>query len=79
MSQIKQDYRTRDVYFAAYLKVSGLVFSHPVRDANVVYFVFERTPNLKDLKTQYYKYQDSVSARRYAETLKEMKKLLTTV
>jgi len=68
-------WRTTDLYFAAYLKVAGVPFIETVRENGRVYFIFEPTSGMRDLKNQYYNRTAKVPALSYADEIKVMKSL----
>jgi len=67
--------RTSDHYFAAYLKVAGVVFVETVRADKRVFFVFEYPEGYRDLKNQYYSRVAKVPALTYADEVRTMKAL----
>lgn len=67
------EYRTSDLYYAAYLKVAGVPFLGTCREAARVFFMFEDSDALRDLKTQYFNRIAKVSALSYADEIKAMK------
>lgn len=75
MSQQTNGYRTSDLYYAAYLKVAGVMLLETERDGGRVYFVFEDSPNILDLKHQYFNRSSKVAALSYADEIKAMKAL----
>lgn len=71
----KGNYRTSDLYYAAYLKVAGVVFKGTMREENRVFFLFEEQDGLDDMRMQYFNNVSKVPARAYAEEIKAMKAL----
>ena len=73
------NYRTSDLYFAAYLKVAGVSYVGTEREGNRVFFLFDGTPEnqpfLRELKDQYFNRIAKVSALTYADEIKAMKVL----
>lgn len=67
-------YRTSDMYYAAYLKVAGVAFAGTQREGGRVFFLFEDTDMIKDLKMGYYN-EAKVPALKYADAVKAMKAL----
>jgi len=68
--------RTSDHYFAAYLKVAGVVFVEAVQNSNGrVFFVFEYPEGYRDLKNQFYSRTAKVVALNYADEIRTMKSL----
>jgi hypothetical protein len=68
-------FRTADLYLAAYLKCAGVVLADTVREGSRVYFYFEGTPSIPDLKHQYFNRQSKVAALSYADEIRSMKSL----
>lgn len=77
MSEAVEDrrYRTSDLYYAAYLRVAGVSLIETVRDQNRVFFIFEHTPNIRDLKNDYFNRKAKVPALTYADEIRNMKAL----
>lgn len=68
--------RTSNLYYAAYLKVAGIQFSHSERDGSRVWFYFDSPEDgLRDLKNQYYNRVAKVCAFTYADEIRAMKDL----
>lgn len=72
---VRQDYRTTDLYFAAYLKATGLEFEGVHRSSGKVYFIFDYPEDLKELKKLYFGRTGQVSALTYADELQALKTL----
>jgi len=73
-------YRTSDLYYAAYLKVASIPFVEAVREpGGRVFFLFEDSEAIRDLKNQYYSRTAKVVAMSYADEVKAMKSLTFTV
>ena len=68
-------FTTSDLYFGAFLKVAGVNHIDTVREGSRVFFVFENTEGLKDLKNQFFNRTAKVSAMSYADEIKAMKAL----
>ena len=68
-------YRTTDLYYAAYLKVAEVKFLETVRENGRIFFVFERQEGIRTLKNQYYARISKVPALTYADEIKTMKTL----
>lgn len=75
MTQKTDGYETSDLYYAAYLKVAGVMLEETVRRGGRVYFVFESQPTIKELKQQYFNRTSKVAALSYADEIKAMKAL----
>ena len=69
------NYRTSDLYYAAYLKVAEVTFHGTEREGSRVFFLFENTDALRDLKDQYFNRTSKVPALTYADEIKAMKAL----
>ena len=73
---VKKDYRTSDLYLAAFLKAKGVPFEGSVRFAGKVHFIFDdQEVDIKDLKTQFFSRSGSVSALDYADELRALKSI----
>lgn len=68
-------YRTSDLYYAAYLKVAGVSLLETTREGGRVYFIFENSDAITDLKQQYFNRTSKVAALSYADEIKAMKAL----
>ena len=75
MQNTQDKYRTSDLYYAAYQKVAGVLFTGTIREGSRVFFEFEHTEGLKDLKTQYFNRSAKVPAASYADEIRSMKAL----
>lgn len=69
------NYSTSDLYYAAYLRVAGVTFLGTRREGGRVFFLFEVSDALKDLKDSYFNRTAKVSALSYADEVKAMKAL----
>lgn len=70
------EYRTSDLYFAAYLSVAGVPFLRTDQDGRRVYFVFEETDGFQDLKAQYFNRTAKVPALTYVDEIRNFKAML---
>jgi len=70
-----EPYRTTDIYYAAYLRVAGVQFLESIKEGNRVYFLFEQTGNIRDLKNQYFNRVAKVSAFTFVDEIRAMKQL----
>lgn len=68
-------YRTSDLYYAAYLKVAGVSYLDEEVEGRRVFFLFENSPNIDDLKRGYYNRTAKVPAMTYCEEIKALKAL----
>ena len=78
MSQQQLDngsYRTSDLYYAAYLKVAGCMLKGTEVEGRRVFFIFEKTEMIPDLKQQYFNRTSKVPALTYADEIRSMKAL----
>jgi hypothetical protein len=75
MEQPTNGYRTSDLYYAAYLKVAGVLLNETVREGGRVYFIFDNMDTITDLKRQYFNRTSKVPALTYADEIKAMKAL----
>lgn len=75
MGTTQDQYQTSDLYYAAYLRVAGVTYSGTRREGNRVFFLFEPSDALKDLKDQYFNRTAKVSALTFADEIKAMKVL----
>ena len=69
------EYKTSDLYYAAYLRVAGVPFIEAQRDGRRVFFVFENSESIRDLKNQYFNRTAKVPALSFADEIKVMKAL----
>lgn len=72
-------YETRDLHFAAYLDVHIGVLGARAKEEKghkIFYFQFPRVPNLKFLKTQYFSGEGTVSAKRYRDSIGNLRALM---
>ena len=53
-------YKTSDLYFSAYLKTAGVRFLGTEKEGSKVYFLFEKTDMIRDLKREI-----SIGLRKY--------------
>lgn len=70
-----EKYRTSDLYFAAYLKVAGVPLISTEKEGKKVFFLFERTPFLTDLKNEYFNRTARVPALTFVDEIRSMKAL----
>ena len=71
-------YRTKDLYFSAYLRVAGVPFLEAVRqDDGKVVFLFEDlgVPAMRDLKRGYFSDSAKVPAMSFVQMIRAMKSL----
>lgn len=77
MSDIQPEplYKTSDLYFASYLKVSGMELLKTEVDGRKVVFVFEKHSKFKDLKREYFNRTSRVPALTFVDEIRSMKSL----
>lgn len=69
------EFRTSDIYYAAYLKVAGVPFKGTDAEGRRVFFLFDRVEGLRDLKNQYFTRTARVPALTFADEIRTMKQL----
>lgn len=71
------EFRTADLYYAAYLKTAGVEMTRTDREGGRVYFVFDSTiANLEELKQAWINNQGKVCAQPYAYNIKSLKSVV---
>ena len=75
----QETYKTSDLYYAAYLKVAGVLFQEALWEGGRVQFIFELTEGMRDLKNGFYNRTAKVSALSYADEIRTMKSLTHSV
>jgi len=75
-----QEYRTSDLYFAAYLRVADVPMLRTEREpyGKRIHFVFDAVTGLEDLKAQYFSRSAKVVALSYADEIRNLKAMLYT-
>lgn len=73
-------YRTKDLYYAAYLRVAGISLVDTVREGRQVYFLFDDPGNgvIPDLKKAYFSDKAKVPAMSFVQAIRMMKTLVHT-
>jgi len=69
------EYRTSDLYFAAYLITAKCVLKRTDKVDRRVFFIFDKAPFLEELNREYFNGQAKVSAQPYAAQIKNLKAL----
>jgi hypothetical protein len=69
------NFRTSDLYYAAYLRVAGVEFRGTEKEGSRTFFLFENSDNMRDLKVQFFNGSSKVAAQPYADAIKAMKSL----
>lgn len=68
------EFRTADLYFAAFLQVAGVEMKRADRENNRFYFVFDTSlGNIEELKTGWFSNTAKVPAQPYAHAIKSLK------
>lgn len=68
--------RTADLYFAAYLQVSGVPMPRTERNSGKVHFIFDTSiANVEALKNAWFNQQGKVQALPYANAIKNLKSI----
>jgi hypothetical protein len=71
-------YRTRHLYFAAYLKTAGVPFLHvEMGSTGWAVFCFEPVPQMRDLIDQYNNRTAQVVALDFVESLQALRAVIT--
>jgi len=72
---VRQDFRTSDLYLAAYLKATGLTFTGVYRTGGRVYFIFDTQEDMsvRELKNKFFSREGEVPALTYADELRALK------
>ena len=68
-------YKTSDLYFSAYLKAAGVRFVGTEKEGNKVFFIFEKTDMIRDLKREYFNRTARIPALSFVDELRSMKSL----
>ncbi len=69
-----KDFRTPDLYFAAYLQTAGVELKRTDRENGRVYFVFDTSiANIEELKNGWFNHSSKVPAQPYANAIKSLK------
>jgi hypothetical protein len=71
--------KTCDLYLAAFLITASCKLKDTVRDLRKVYFIFENTDIIDQLKMDYLTRKASVDALSYADNIKSLKSLCANI
>lgn len=72
----KSEYRTSDLYMAAYLQTAGVEMLRTDREGPRVFFVFDvQVANIEELKTAWINNTGKVAAQPYSFNIKALKSL----
>jgi len=70
------EFKTPDLYFAAYLQTAGVEMKRTDRESGRVYFVFDATiANIEELKVAWFNNTGKVAAQPYAHNVKSLKSI----
>ena len=71
------EFRTNDLYFAAYLKVAGAFMQRTDRETGgKVFFCFDKAvSNIEELKAAWFNHSGRVAALPYANEIKNLKSI----
>lgn len=70
------EFRTADLYFAAYLQTAGVEMVRTDRDGTRMYFIFDSTvSNIDELKVGWLNNTAKVAAQPYAYNIKSFKSM----
>lgn len=76
LNKTSKDFRTPDLYFAAYLQTAGVELKASVRENGRVYFVFDTSIcNIEELKTSWFNNSGKVAGQPYANSIKNLKSI----
>jgi hypothetical protein len=72
-----KEFRTADLYFAAYLQTAGVTLKRTDRESgNRMFFVFDTSiANIEELKVGWFNNTAKVSAQPYANNIKSLKSI----
>lgn len=73
--EVKKDFRTCDLYFAAYLKAADVPFSGSSKVGRKTYFIFDTPEGVREHRDAYFSGEAQVSALRHANEIKNLKRL----
>ena len=79
MTKVKEkssDFRTPDLYFAAYLQTAGVTMKQTARENGRVYFIFDTSiSDIEELKLGWFNKTAKVCALPYADNIKNLKSI----
>jgi len=73
---IEKEYKTNDLYFAAFLQAAGCVMKDTNREGSKFFFIFVDTGGLDKLKIEYFGRRGKVVALDYADCIQGLKALV---
>lgn len=68
-------YKTSDLYFSAYLKTAGVHFLGTEKEGQKVFFIFQKTDMIRDLKREYFNRTARIPALSFVDEIRSMKSL----
>lgn len=72
----ESEWKTSDLYFAAYLQTAGVPMQKTHRENGRVYFIFDTTlANIEELRNGWFSNTGKVSALPYANSIKALKSM----
>jgi hypothetical protein len=72
----KNEFRTPDLYFAAYLQTAGVPMINAVREGGRVFFVFDtQIADIDELKTGWFNQTAKVPALPFSNSVKSLKSI----
>ena len=73
----KPEFKTPDLYFAAYLQTAGVEMVRTDREGNRVFFVFDTSvADVDGLKTAWFSNTGKVAAQPYAHNIRSLKSVV---
>jgi hypothetical protein len=75
MSNVQKDFRTSDLYFAAYLKALDIPLLSSAKVGKRTFFVFDKVEDIRDIKNEYFSGSGTVSALRHANEIRTLKRI----
>lgn len=73
---VEKEYKTCDLYFAAYLQAAGCEMRRTSKDGSRLFFVFIDNGNVDLLKIDYFGRKGKVVALDYADRIQSLKALV---
>jgi len=78
-TRVDGQYRTSDLYFAAFLKTAGVILIDAVKEEGRTQFVFEKSDSIPDLKRGFFNRSAKVVALDYADDIRSLKSMTFTI
>jgi hypothetical protein len=73
---MNNEYVSKDLSLTAYLMASGITIKSFQREDGVLFFCFDRTPQLEDLTKRYYSFTATVNPVAYSHALRTLKSII---